>query len=165
MEQRCGDPHQWTLMVRAEDRLQRETWQILASEQHCLLKYSNSLAQERLGEERAVLMRVVRLKRHQKDIRSKLASGQTASKAVALVLKAFRLTRDIEEAEYSALLKAELALGPQPTLPLPPTAALLPERPLRLALTQRGSKPAESRFSRAAAYMRAKRLTSLGELS
>lgn len=150
-------------MVRAEDRLQRETWQILASEQHCLLKYSNALAQERLGEERAVLMRVVRLKRHQKDIRSKLASGQTASKAVALVLKAFRLTRDIEEAEYSALLKAELALGPQPTLP--PTAALLPERPLRLALTQRGSKPAESRFSRAAAYMRAKRLKSLGELS
>lgn len=163
MDLLCGEPHQWALMVREEDRLQRETWQILAKEQHFLLKYSNSLAEQRLREERAVLMRIIRLKRHEKDIRSKLADGHSASKSIALVLKAFRLTRDIEEAEYSALCRAELALGPLPSLPAP--TALQPERPLRLALTHTGSRPADTSFSRATAYMRAKRLQAWAEES
>ena len=158
MAQQCGCPQEW---AREEHRLQAEIWDLLAPEQHSLLTYSNTLARSRQEEERTVFLRVIHLQRHHKDIRSKLAAGSNPSKAVSLLIKAFRLTRDIEQAEYHSLLRAEFALGPLPTLPFSQVPAPKPERPLRLALTQRVEKPAKGRFSRAAAYMRARRIETL----
>ena len=164
MESECGWPQNSSpdraLTTEAYD-LQSQINTALATADLQLLQYSNSLATLRREEEKTLLERVVKLQRHHKAVRDKLGNGENAAKAIALLLKAFRVAKDIAKAEYRMLVQAEIALGPISSRPL----SHFPARQERTVKLMREKPPAVSqsmRFSRSAVYMRKKRLEVIG---
>lgn len=103
-------------------RLQDEVWANIGPWATELVMEANAMASQRSLEEHRVLQTMVALQRHHFALRARLCRQEDIRKPAALLLKTFRVAKDIERLQLVDLLRKEAEIG-DTALPAPSTHA------------------------------------------